>query len=308
MPVTLTFSRLDIDGIDMFVVEEVETFLAIARSGSLAQAARIVHTSQSTVSYRLERLEKRLGRRLVLRARGAKGIGLTAAGQRYRDLAEQWERLVGEAARIRETPHAALAMGGADAISIYIFDSLVSKLRSRLPELRLTLETGRSRALCDRVVAGHLDVAFVFYEPVHTDLRVRPLARYPMLAAVNSPSVDDAYERAAEALPLSALAGAHEIYLPWGPDYDLWRERNLLREPAHSATMVHTLPPLLRTTDCWTVAPSFMAEDLRARTGCRVVPLRDGPPDRTIYWVEHKRRRAGDAAPLRALEDLLAQR
>ncbi|MDN3059048.1 LysR family transcriptional regulator [Streptomyces sp. SRF1] len=94
----------------MFVVEEVETFLAIARSGNFAQAARIVHTSQSTVSYRLERLEKRLGRRLVLRARGAKGIGLTAAGQRYRDLAEQWERLVSEAARIRETPHAVLAV------------------------------------------------------------------------------------------------------------------------------------------------------------------------------------------------------
>ncbi|GAA2329273.1 hypothetical protein GCM10010376_56930 [Streptomyces violaceusniger] len=308
MPVTLKFSTPNIDGIDMFVVEEVETFLAIARSGSLAQAARIVHTSQSTVSYRLERLEKRLGRRLVLRARGAKGIGLTAAGERYRELAEQWERLVGEAARIREAPDAALAVGGADAISIYVFDSLVAELRARLPQLRLTLESGRSTALCDRVVAGHLDVAFVFYEPVHTDLRVRPLARYPMLAAVNSPSMDDAYRGAAGALPLSALSQSNEIYLPWGPDYDLWRERNLLREPVHTVTMVHTLLPLLRTPDCWTVAPSFMADDLRARTGCRVVPLRDGPPDRTIYWVEHKRRRADNATALRALEDLLARR
>ncbi|WP_103954567.1 LysR family transcriptional regulator [Nonomuraea solani] len=47
---------------------------------------RLVHTSQSTVGYRLDRLEKRLGQTLVLRARGTKGIGLTPAGRRYLDL------------------------------------------------------------------------------------------------------------------------------------------------------------------------------------------------------------------------------
>jgi DNA-binding transcriptional LysR family regulator len=128
-----------------------------------------------------------------------------------------------------------------------------------------------------------------------------------MFAAVNSPSLDDEYGRNDGALPLSALSQANEIYLPWGPDYDLWRERNLLAEPAHSVAMVHTLPPLLRTPDCWTVAPSFMAEDLRARTGCRVLPLLDGPPERIIYWVERKRRRAANASALQALEDLLTR-
>ncbi|MBO3682115.1 LysR family transcriptional regulator [Streptomyces sp. NEAU-YJ-81] len=284
-------------------MEETETFLAIARSGSLAQAARIVHISQSTVSYRLERLEKRLGRRLVHRARGAKSIELTAAGQRYRELAEQWELLVSKAARIREVPHASLAMGGTDAISIYLFDTLVGELSARLPQVRLTLETGRSGALCDRVVAGHLDVAFVFYKPVHTDLRVRTLAHYPMVAAVNDPEERAAAEHDAEPLPLTALSGLNEVYLPWGPDYDLWRERNLLREPAHSVTMVHALPPVLHIPGSWTVVPAFMADDLYARTGCRIVPLRDGPPDRTVYWAERKRRRAGNAS---ALQELLA--
>ncbi|MBB5782430.1 LysR family transcriptional regulator substrate-binding protein [Nonomuraea jabiensis] len=52
----------------------------------------------------------------------------------------------------------------------------------RSPRLHLTLETGRGDELSDRVVSGHLDVAFVFYEPFHTDLRVRVLARYPMVA------------------------------------------------------------------------------------------------------------------------------
>ncbi|WP_326807680.1 LysR family transcriptional regulator [Streptomyces sp. NBC_01186] len=289
----------------MFVMEEVETFLAIARSGSLAQAARVVHVSQSTVSYRLDSLEKRLGQSLFLRARGSKSTTLTTAGRHYRDLAEQWERLVGEAARIREVRHSALALGGSDAISIYLFDALVGELVARLPQLRLTVETGRSGELCDRVVSGHLDVAFVFYEPVHTDLRVRTLARYPMVAAFNSPpSERKAAGTDDDVTSLSALGGGNEVYLPWGPDYDMWRKQNMLRDPAHIVTTAHCLPPVMRTANSWTVVPAFMADQLRLKTGCHVAPLLDGPPERTVYCVERKQRKAANTAALYALDGL----
>ncbi|MEV0381065.1 LysR family transcriptional regulator [Nonomuraea sp. NPDC050643] len=284
----------------MFVIEEVETFLAIARSGSLTQAARIVHASQSTVSYRLDCLEKRLGQTLVLRARGTKGIGLTPAGRRYLDLAEQWEHLVGEAARIRSDRQAALSVGSSDAINIYLFDTLITRLLERSPRLHLTLETGRGGELCDRVVSGHLDVAFVFYEPFHTDLHVRVLARYPMVAVFRE--LDPG-----SAVSLTRLADGDEIYLPWGPDYDLWRERHLLGEPAHIVTRAHSLAPVLRAPGTWALVPAFMVADLVAKTGCRTAPVTEEPPERTVYWVERKRRRAANAAALQVMEEVLAE-
>ncbi|MQA11597.1 MAG: LysR family transcriptional regulator [Pseudonocardiaceae bacterium] len=283
----------------MFVTEEVETFLAIARSGSLAQAARIVHAAQSTVSYRLSCLEKRLGQPLVLRARGANGVGLTAAGQHYRELAERWEHLVSEAARLRDDDHSTLAAGCADAISIHLFPSIVGPLLERQPRLRLTLETARSGELCERVVSGHLDVAFVFYEPVHADLRVRTLAEYPMVA------VSCAELGPSDSVSVAELSGGREIYLPWGPDYDLWRQRNMLREPVHTITKAHSLPPVLRGPGTWAVVPAFMAAELAAATGCRVMPMRDEPPARVVYWVERARHRAANTAALHELEQVL---
>ena len=283
----------------MFVMEEVETFLAIARSGSLAQAARLVHVSQSTVSYRLECLEKRVGHALVLRARGIRGAELTAAGLRYLDLAERWESLVNAAARLRDDRMAGLAVGSVDAINIYLFDPIIDGLAERLPELHLTVETGRGDELSDRVVAGHLDVAFVFYLPTHADLRVTALARYSMVAVLRD-------EPTSEVESVADLAGRPEIHLPWGPDYDLWREHNGLPEPAHTVTKAHSLPPVLRLPGSWALVPTFIADDLATKTGCHVVSLRNGPPPRSVYRVERKHRRASNSAALHALDDVLA--
>jgi DNA-binding transcriptional LysR family regulator len=281
----------------MFVVEEVETFLAIARSGSLAEAAQAVHASQSTVSYRLDNLENRLGRTLVMRARGRKGAALTPAGLHYRELAERWERLVSEAARLRGDEHATLAIGSVDAISIHLFDPLISELLRRLPQLRLTVETGLGGELSDRVVSSHLDVAFVFYEPVHADLRVRLLAEYPMLAMHHGPPT--------RPLPLADVTSGNEIYLPWGPRFDLWRERHMLGEPTHTVAKAHSLPPILRAPSAWAMVPEFMVDEVVSKTGCRAAPLVDGPPRQGVYWVERKQHRAANTAALQTLAQVL---
>ncbi|MEU7745130.1 hypothetical protein [Nonomuraea sp. NPDC049158] len=106
-------------------------------------------------------------------------------------------------------------------------------------------------------------------------------------------------------ITLGELAGRDEIYLPWGPDYDLWRERHLLRKPAHTITKAHSLAPVLRAPETWALVPSFMAADLTARTGCRAAPLAENPPERAVYWVERRRRRAANNAALHVLEDAL---
>ena len=78
---------------------------------------RLVHTSQSTVGYRLDRLEKRLGQTLVLRARGTKGIGLTPAGRRYLDLPSA-----------RSTGWNATAARAADAAALLVLEDALTEL------------------------------------------------------------------------------------------------------------------------------------------------------------------------------------
>lgn len=57
----------------------LETFIAVAKHGSVSQATREVHMSQSTLSRHLSALEKHLGTKLLTRE--ARGMKLTSSGK-----------------------------------------------------------------------------------------------------------------------------------------------------------------------------------------------------------------------------------
>ena len=68
----------------------MRTFLAVAESGSLNAAARVLGMTQPTISRRMEDLEYRLGARLF--ERSSRGVQLTQAGESVRDLAASMAR------------------------------------------------------------------------------------------------------------------------------------------------------------------------------------------------------------------------
>ena len=66
-------------GLSMFDWDDLRHFLAVARYGSTIAAAKALNVNQSTVHRRLDELEKRLGRKLVVRQ--PTGYKLTELGQ-----------------------------------------------------------------------------------------------------------------------------------------------------------------------------------------------------------------------------------
>jgi len=79
-----------------FTWDDLQFFLAVARSGQLASAARQLRTNHATVSRRIDRLEQALSAKLF--ERNPRGYMLTAIGERLVQSAEQIER---EAANFR---------------------------------------------------------------------------------------------------------------------------------------------------------------------------------------------------------------
>jgi DNA-binding transcriptional LysR family regulator len=73
----------------MFDWENIRCFLAIARSGTLAGAARSLKVDHATVSRRLSALESEIKTRLI--ERQPRTCGLTPIGQRVFELAQQME-------------------------------------------------------------------------------------------------------------------------------------------------------------------------------------------------------------------------
>lgn len=65
-------------------------FLAIAETGGITAASDSLFISQSTVSYRVKKLEKELSVSLFQRGRGLRFVALIPADERLLDYARWW--------------------------------------------------------------------------------------------------------------------------------------------------------------------------------------------------------------------------
>ena len=83
----------------------LQGFLELSRYGSLSAASRALGVSQPTLSRRLAELEGALGVSLFLR--GARGLVLTAAGERMLKVAERMREAASWVPDVRPTTGAA---------------------------------------------------------------------------------------------------------------------------------------------------------------------------------------------------------
>ncbi|MEM5297849.1 LysR family transcriptional regulator [Burkholderia sp. JPY481] len=258
----------------MLFSEEINTFLAVVRSGSLLQAAEIVSTTQSTVSYRIQSLERRLGHPLLRRSRGARGISLTAEGERFLDIAERWKMLEIEAEQLQANQVRHLAVGSVDAVAINVLPPFVAALSNETPPVQLHMESSRYFQLANRVVSGHLDVAFTLTPSEHVDLvsrKIRDYAMFVVYAASGSAPLP-------EVLDMTDLDPSREIHLPWSPQFDLWRARRGFSRHVNWVEKAHMLAPMLRN-GAWAIVPAFLTTPLAKETGCTIHRIALNPPD-----------------------------
>lgn len=69
--------------------DDLRLFLAVARTGSISAAAKVLNVQHSTVSRRIRKLEEKLGARLIERKKS--GYELTHAGEDVKQSAQRIE-------------------------------------------------------------------------------------------------------------------------------------------------------------------------------------------------------------------------
>ncbi|MFD2675529.1 LysR family transcriptional regulator [Gulosibacter bifidus] len=172
---------------------------AIARTGSLAAAARDLHYGQPTVSHHLRALERHLDTKLV--ERSANGAVLTHAG----DVFLAHARAVQERLRVAEDEIAQMRDHGQQLLRIGTFESAGARL---LPEalaklgagtaMRVELVEGEPLGLMQQLLDGALHCALLYdYDGDTTvaghSLRQQTLELEPfkVLLAADHPLADD---------------------------------------------------------------------------------------------------------------------
>ncbi|MFD8996859.1 LysR family transcriptional regulator [Streptomyces abikoensis] len=141
----------------------LELLLAVARLGSLGRAARELGITQPAASGRVRAMERLLGVALV--ERSPRGSRLTDAGV----LVTDWARKVVEAAEaldagaqaLRGRRDSRLRVAASMTIAEYLLPGWLIALRTERPGTAVSLSTGNSAAVAERLLAGQADLGFV---------------------------------------------------------------------------------------------------------------------------------------------------
>jgi DNA-binding transcriptional LysR family regulator len=139
-------------------------FIAVAESGSVAAASRMLAIAQSAVTKSLLELEDELGTPLF--ERSSKGMTLTLEGHHFLASSRKVIAAVADATR----PHAAtqrselggsLSVGVTSLVAGYYLSELFSRYRRRCPAVRVQVTEDSPAFLEHLLINGELDVAIM---------------------------------------------------------------------------------------------------------------------------------------------------
>lgn len=166
----------------------LETYLAIVDSGNLVRAAEKLHVSQSTVTTRLQSLERDVGAQLVTRHKS--GIELTEAGRRFRHHAEVMVELWGQATQDVALPDSVDVVASIGCNSDLwpgpgrqLFDTI----RTEYPTAALTVLPG-DQAEIERLLRGGLiDIGLTYEVAIQHNQTIRSLPTEQLVLVSDRP-------------------------------------------------------------------------------------------------------------------------
>ncbi len=144
-------------------LRQLELFIAVAETGSFSRGAEAIYLTQSTVSQHVSSLEEEVGTRLLDRDRN--GAFLTAAGQVFlqharRILAER-DLLLQALAAFTGLEEASLDIGASNIPANHLIPAILPVLAKQHPGIALTVQTGDSREMLDKLLSAEVELAVV---------------------------------------------------------------------------------------------------------------------------------------------------
>ncbi|PTX91563.1 LysR family transcriptional regulator [Opitutus sp. ER46] len=166
---------------------DLEMLVEVARQGGFSAAAKVLNTTQPTVSKAVQQLEHDCG--AVLLDRLAQGVRLTSAGEmvvrRASTIMTEREHLRAELADLRGLQRGRLKLGLPTLGSSTLFAPLFAAFRRKYPGIEIELHEHGSKRLEEAVRAGEIELG-VSLRPVPDDFEWSAVCDEPMLALLPS--------------------------------------------------------------------------------------------------------------------------
>jgi DNA-binding transcriptional LysR family regulator len=145
-------------------IRQLRAFVAIAEAKTFTAGAKIVHVTQAAISMQIRQLEDEVG--LPLFTRTPRRVILTEAGEilldRARRILREHDAAIAQIAEVAGAEYGRLRLGSASAMfATAQLPSILQKLKESFPHAEITVSSGTSATLVEKISHGDIDVAFV---------------------------------------------------------------------------------------------------------------------------------------------------
>ncbi|WP_424469541.1 LysR family transcriptional regulator [Parvibaculum sp.] len=156
-----------------------------SEQSSIRRASELLGVSQSTVTRRIQILERKIGFRIF--ERSSQGVKVTPAGSRFLQDAKVSSDKLHEVASCVKLDGALLweiKLGISSSLSQGVIPELISRFRSLRPNAILEIHEGDESQNIRGVMSGHLDLAFVSGRPEVAGCGTYTISEEPLYIAL----------------------------------------------------------------------------------------------------------------------------
>ena len=171
-----------------FSLEQVRTFIVVARTENMSRAAEELHLTQGAVAQQVKHFERALG--LQLLDRDGRRLRLTTAGKSVAAVcasAAREVKLIEETARLhRALGMGALRIGAAPTCASHYLPSLLAAFAESFPAVEIRVEIDNSPTVAEGVAAGELDCGLIEGPASNPKLEERLVVEDELVVVVGS--------------------------------------------------------------------------------------------------------------------------
>jgi LysR family carnitine catabolism transcriptional activator len=167
-------------------IKQLQAFVAVANSGSFAEASAIIHLSQPALSISIKKLEEAVGGKLL--ARSTRSVALTPEGAEFLPVVERlladWDRSLDDVHNLFTLNRGKLDIAAMPTFASSLLPELLAKYHRLYGDVKVTVHDVIAESVVEMVRNGRVELGVTFDPGDAQDLNFQPLFRDRFVAAL----------------------------------------------------------------------------------------------------------------------------
>jgi len=167
-------------------IKQLQAFVAVAKSGSFAEACTLVHLSQPALSIAIKNLEEAVGGKLL--ERSTRSVALTPEGAEFFPVAKRlladWERSLEDVHNLFALRRGKLDIAAMPTFASSLLPVILAEYHEKYADINVTVHDVIAESVVDMVRDGRVELGVTFDPGEARDLNFKPLFRDKFVAVL----------------------------------------------------------------------------------------------------------------------------